>query len=293
MARRTLAHPDADTALSGSFGPNRKSALRTRLFHVIFEADSRVGRAFDMALIVAIVASVAVVMLESVAYVRTQYPTALRIAEWVFTVLFTIEYLLRLYVVDRPRRYARSFFGVIDLLAILPTYLSVLIPGAQFFLVVRLLRILRVFRVLKLVEYLDEADVLVTALRHSRRKIFLFLFAVLTLTVILGSLMYLIEGEANGFTSIPRSVYWAIVTLTTVGYGDISPQTNLGQFLASVIMVVGYGIIAVPTGIVTAELTSETTRRAQAAVLRCPRCGHDSHTPGAHYCDQCGERLES
>lgn len=287
-----LQDPATPKPLSLDFRPNTKSPFLTRLYHIIFEAESPAGRGFDVALIVVIVASVAVVMLESVTYVRLQYATLLRTAEWVFTVLFTAEYLLRLAVVDRPVKYAKSFFGVVDVLAILPTYLSLLIPGAQFLLAIRLLRILRVFRVLKLVKYLEDADVLVTALQQSRRKIYLFMFAVLNLTVVLGSLMYFIEGEEHGFTSIPRSVYWAIVTLTTVGYGDISPQTNMGQFLASAIMIVGYGIIAVPTGIVTAELTHETARRAKDRTrTACSRCGLDQHPIDARYCHRCSERI--
>ena len=304
MARRPLGHPDAPTPLSGSFGPDRRNRALRRLYHIIFEADTPVGRAFDIVLILAILGSVAVVMLESIASVREQYADALRAAEWGLTVLFTAEYLLRLAVVDQPSKYARSFFGVIDLLAIVPTYISVLIPGAQYLLVVRLLRILRVFRVLKLVEYLDEAHLLITALRHSRRKISIFLFAVLTLVVIIGSLMYLVEGEANGFTSIPRGIYWAIVTLTTVGYGDISPQTNLGQAFAALVMILGYAIIAVPTGIVTAEITAETTRAqaAQSASLShmnaltltkqmCLQCGLAEHADDALFCRRCGAAL--
>ena len=293
--RIKLGHPAAATPLSGSFGPNRKSPALTRLYHIIFEADTPLGKAFDVTLILVIIASVIVVMLESVASYRAQYPSFLRAAEWVFTILFTVEYLLRLACVDKPVRYARSFFGVIDLLAVIPTYLSVLVPGAQFLLVVRLLRILRVFRVLKLAEYLVEVDILVMALRDSRRKILIFMFAVLTLTVILGSLMYLIEGDANGFTSIPRGVYWAIVTLTTVGYGDISPQTDLGQAFASMIMILGYGIIAVPTGIVTAEMTRQAIDRKgeRGSQDECPRCGLEPHDADARYCKRCGEALSA
>ena len=291
--RVKLGHPEAATPLSGAFGPNRKSPAWARLYHIIFEADTPPGKLFDVTLIVAIVASVIVVMLESVGSFRALYPSFLRTAEWVFTILFTLEYILRLRCVDKPARYARSFFGVIDLLAVVPTYVSILIPGAQFFLVVRLMRILRVFRILKLAAYLVEAELLVSALRDSRRKVLIFMFTVLTLTVVLGSLMYLIEGDANGFTSIPRSVYWAIVTLTTVGYGDISPQTNLGQAFASMIMILGYGIIAVPTGIVTAEMTRLAIDRGQPAGSQdvCPRCGLKPHDLDARYCKRCGEAL--
>ena len=228
---------------------------RKVLYETIFEADTTAGRWFDILLIVSILISVSVVMLDSVSAVRTVFGKWLLCLEWFFTLLFTVEYLLRLLCIGRPIRYAASFFGVVDLMSIAPTYLSLLVPGSQYLIVIRILRILRVFRILKLVQYLGEAQLLVQALRSSRRKITVFLFAVLTLVIIFGSLMYLIEGEANGFTSIPRSIYWAVVTLTTVGYGDISPQTGPGQMLAAVIMILGYGIIAVPTGIVTVEMS--------------------------------------
>lgn len=261
---------------------------RQRLYIIIFEADTPAGKGFDVALIGMILASVLVVMLESVASYRINYGEVLRAAEWVFTILFTIEYFLRLACVRKPARYATSFFGIVDLLAIVPTYVSAIVPGAQYLLVVRVLRILRVFRVLKLAHHIKEAEVLSRALYNSRRKVTVFLFTVFTLVVILGSLMYLIEGEANGFTSIPSSVYWAIVTLTTVGYGDVSPQTPLGQALASLIMIMGYAIIAVPTGIVTAELAllPRTDPR------RCPTCGVDNQPLQAVFCHQCGNQLE-
>ncbi|HMB90281.1 MAG TPA: ion transporter [Rhodothermales bacterium] len=279
------------------FGADRLHGWRLKLYIVIFESDTRGGKAFDVALIWVIIASVVVVMLESIDTVRTEYGDLLYLLEWGFTILFTIEYVLRLLCVGRPVRYAISFFGIVDLLAVIPTYLSLIIPGAQFLLVIRLLRILRVFRVLKLVHYLSEADVLMRALRESRRKITLFLFAVLTLVVILGSLMYLIEGAENGFTSIPRSIYWAIVTLTTVGYGDISPQTNVGQTLAAFIMLIGYAIIAVPTGIVTAEITRAGQEQREASVehgtraLICPSCYAAGHDDDARFCKNCGTRL--
>ena len=278
--------------------------LRHRLHDIIFYAETPAGKLFDVVLIWTIVASVVAVLLESVAAFRIQYGEALRIAEWTFTILFTIEYLLRLWTVGRSLRYAFSFFGIVDLLAVIPTYLSLVFPGAQYLLVVRLLRVLRVFRVLKLATYINEAAVLKTALIASRRKITVFLVAVITLNVILGSLMYLVEGAENGFTSIPRSIYWAIVTLTTVGYGDISPQTNLGQALASVIMIIGYAIIAVPTGIVTAELTRADAADRAARVpneyvarvpkqdaSRCSACNATGHDPDARHCKYCGERL--
>ena len=265
-----------------------KHSWRERLHEVIFEADTKAGKAFDLAVIITILLSVLVVMLESISDVREQFLYELHLAEWIFTILFTIEYILRLACLHRPAKYATSFFGMVDLLAVIPTYLSLLFPGTQYLLVIRLLRILRVFRVLKLAQYLSEAGMLIRALRASSRKITIFLFTVLTLVVILGSLMYLIEGEEHGFTSIPRSIYWAIVTLTTVGYGDISPQTPIGQTLASLVMIMGYAILAVPTGIVSVELA-----RADAIVSTqcCRYCGQEGHAHDAIFCKICGERL--
>src|SRR5918992_838361 len=255
---------------------------RARLHEVIFESDTRAGRYFDLALIWLILLSVATVVLESVREVREQYGKLLYALEWVFTLLFTIEYCLRLLSVRHPLRYARSFFGIVDLLAIIPTYLSILVPGSQYLLVIRILRLLRVFRLLKLSEYVTEADTLRLALRASRRKISVFISAVLLLVVIIGALMYVIEGEANGFTSIPTSIYWAIVTLTTVGYGDLSPRTPLGQILASIVMVIGYGIIAVPTGIVSVEL-ARATRQERMTRQLCLACGAQGHDLDAHW----------
>jgi voltage-gated potassium channel len=267
--------------------PNR--GYRRALYRVVFESDTRAGRAFDLLLIWLIILSVVAVTVDSVATVRAKYGPVLLAAEWAFTGLFTVEYVLRLYSVRRPLRYALSFYGVIDLLAILPTYLSLLIPGAQSLLVVRVLRVLRVFRILKLTEYLRESRVLSDALYASRRKIGVFLLAVLSLIVIIGSLMYLIEGEENGFTDIPTSIYWAVVTLTTVGYGDISPKTSLGRTVAGAVMILGYGIIAVPTGIVTAELTRAGRVSPTPAV--CPGCRAGGHEPDARYCRHCGTAL--
>jgi voltage-gated potassium channel len=265
------------------------SGLRARLHEIIFESHTPAGRAFDVGLLWAIVLSVTAVMLDSVAHLRAEYGPVLRPVEWLFTVLFTVEYLLRLYAVRYPRRYATSFFGLVDLLAILPTYLSVLIPGAQTLLVVRVLRLLRIFRVLKLVSFLGEAEVLLTALRASRPKITVFLVAVLSTVVIMGAVMYLLEGEESGFDSIPRGMYWAIVTMTTVGFGDITPRTIAGQFIASVLMILGYGIIAVPTGIVSVELAAAT--RQPLNPQACPGCGAEGHDPDAVFCKRCGTRL--
>jgi voltage-gated potassium channel len=258
---------------------------RARLWRIIFETDTTSGRTFDVALLIAIVASVIAVMLESVTPVANRYGPELRLAEYVFTGLFTIEYVLRLLCVTRPF-YARSLFGIIDLIAILPTYLSFLLPGAQSLLVIRALRLLRVFRVLKLGRFLGEANVLTTALRASRRKVLVFLGTVLVLVLIFGTAMYLIEGEESGFTSIPRAMYWAVVTMTTVGYGDITPLTVPGQVLAAFIMIMGYSIIAVPTGIVSAEMVE-----AKRTARRCPSCGGIGHDTDAQYCKHCGESL--
>ena len=286
------AHEPFSLAVEDQFGKERLSGWRLRLYEIIFESDTRAGRVFDLLLILAILGSVLAVMLESVAGYRSRYGEVFRLADWGFTLLFTVEYVLRLSCVGRPLRYARSFFGVVDLLAVLPTYLSVLVPGVQYLTVIRLLRVLRVFRVLKLAAYMSETTVLASALAASRRKIEVFLVTVLTLVVILGSLMYLIEGEEHGFTSIPQSIYWAIVTLTTVGYGDISPRTNLGQLLAAAIMLLGYAILAVPTGIVTAEITRANAedRDAHAGRTRTGDMRTGDERP-ATFCKHCGEKL--
>lgn len=267
---------------------SERAAWREELYRIIFGHDTPGGRRFDVALIAAILVSVAAVMLDTVPSIRAEWAGELYAVEWGFTLLFTLEYALRLLCHPRPARYVRSFFGVIDLLAILPTYVSVLLPGSQYVLVVRVLRVLRVYRVMKLVQYLGEADALMTALRESRRKITVFLLAVTVIAIIAGSLMYMVEGPPNGFTSIPVSVYWAIVTLTTVGYGDISPQTPLGQALAALLMMLGYAIIAVPTGIVTVEL-SKLGRGGKPRV--CPDCGESGHDGDAAFCKHCGARL--
>ena len=261
---------------------NKRAPWRDTLHEIIFGAETPAGKWFDILLIVSIIASVLAVMLDSVSSISINYGSLLTGIEWFFTIVFTIEYILRLICVGRPLLYATSFFGIVDLLAIIPTYISLFIPGSEYLLVVRVLRILRIFRVLKLVQYMSEALFLMKALRASIRKIIVFLFTVLTLVIILGSMMYLIEGAENGFTSIPRSIYWAIVTLTTVGYGDISPQTNIGQMLAACIMILGYSIIAVPTGIVTVEL-SQLSSKKKAAQL-CKDCGAEGHDADADFC---------
>jgi voltage-gated potassium channel len=268
---------------------HESSPWRQRLHTVVFEADTAAGRAFDVAVIVCIVTSVAVVVLESIASIDQQWHRELFIAEIAFTTLFTIEYILRLIAVKRPLTYARSFLGLVDLFAFAPTWLSLIFPGAQLFLTLRVIRLLRIFRILKLTEYLSEAGVIASALRASRRKISVFLFAVLALVVLIGAMMYVVEGPENGFASIPTSMYWAIVTLTTVGYGDLSPQTPAGKFLASMVMIIGYAIIAVPTGIVTSEFTA--ARRAGHSRQACPSCGREGHDDDARHCKFCGSAL--
>lgn len=267
----------------------RQGGRRARLYEIIFESDTRAGKAFDIALLACILMSVIATMMISVKAIRDEYGSLLYGLNWLFTLLFTIEYGLRLYSAKAPVRYARSFFGVVDLLAVLPTYLSLFVPNTRFLDVIRILRMLRIFRVMKMVQYVDDADLLLNALVSSRRKIGIFLFAVLTLVVILGSLMYVIEGERNGFSSIPVGVYWAIVTLTTVGYGDISPQTGTGQALAAIIMIIGYSIIAVPTGIVSAEMGMAFAKTKKART--CPVCDAADHDGDAVHCKHCGGKL--
>lgn len=265
------------------------SSLQKKLHRVIFEADTSIGKVFDIGLFCIILLSVAAVLLESVASVRENYAVSLLAAEWGFTLLFSVEYLLRLYCVGRPLRYALSFYGLIDLLAILPSLLSLLIPGIQSLLVIRVLRLLRVFRVLKLPRFVRESGQLKTALVASVRKIAIFTSTVLLLVVIIGALMYLVEGVENGFTSIPVSIYWAIVTLTTVGYGDIAPQTSAGKLLASAVMILGYGVIAVPTGIVTVELSRAMP--PPASTKTCSECAAEGHDDDARYCKYCAAEL--
>lgn len=264
-------------------------SFRETVRDIIFEADTPAGKLFDVTLILAIGLSVVAVMLDSVAVVHKNYAQPMYLLEWIFTILFTAEYIVRLWCIGKPLKYATSFFGVVDLLSILPTYVSLFFPGTQYMLVIRVIRVLRVFRVLKFVKYVSEAETLMKALRGSQRKIVVFLFGVATLVIILGSLMYLIEGEENGFTSIPRGVYWAIVTITTVGYGDVSPQTDLGRTLASFVMILGYCILAVPTGIVTAEMTRYG--RGDFSTRICGECSKEGHESDAAHCKYCGAEL--
>ncbi len=269
------------------------STLKQRLYIIIFGTDTRAGKLFDIVLLWAIVLSVISVMLESVQEIKKEYDAVFNVLEWFFTVLFTIEYALRLWISQHPRKYAFSFFGIIDLLALLPTYLTLIMAGGSYLVVIRSIRLLRIFRILKLGRYLREASVLIDALTASRHKILVFLGAVATLVMIMGTLMYLIEGGDSGFTSIPRSIYWAIVTVTTVGYGDIAPQTAMGQGFAAMLMLMGYAIIAVPTGIVTSEITNaERERRVALSEKRvCNLCGNKENDKDAAFCKKCGTKL--
>ena len=268
------------------------SGWRSTVHEIVFEADTQAGKLFDVILLWLILASVAVVLLESVASIRSEYGGILRGMEWTFTVLFTIEYITRLACIGRPLRYAASFFGLVDLIAILPAYMGLFIEGAQLFMVLRSVRLLRAFRIFKLARYLGEAKLLMQALRASRPKISVFLGGVLVIVVIVGALMYVIEGDQSGFTSIPRSIYWAIVTLTTVGYGDIAPRTTIGQILAASLMVLGYGILAVPTGVVSVELAQAAKKTERTVSTQaCPACGAEGHDPDALYCKHCGTKL--
>ncbi len=270
--------------------PTDASLVRKRkLYKIIYEADTPAGKWFDILLIVFIITSVIAVMLDSVDAIGREYQRALYLAEWFFTIAFTIEYAVRIYCHERPSQYVLSFFGMVDLLSVIPTYLSLLLPGANYLLVIRVIRTLRIFRILKLVQHTKQANLLVRAIISSRQKITVFLFSVSTMVVVFGALMYLIEGPTNGYTSIPKSIYWAVVTLTTVGYGDISPQTPFGQAVSALIMIIGYSIIAVPTGIFTAELAQVI--RQDTNEVTCPRCKKRGHDPGANYCNHCGSQL--
>jgi voltage-gated potassium channel len=274
--------------VKGMYMDKRKNdVLRKKLYTIVFGSDTRGGRLFDKVLLVVIILSIASVFLESVASFRTKYLVYIQVAEWIFTVLFTLEYALRVYSSEKPLRYVLSFYGLIDLIAVLPGYLSLFFAGANYLVVIRAFRLLRVFRILKLSRYLHEGDILRKALQSSMYKITVFIASVVTLVTILGTLMYLIEGNASGFTSIPISIYWAIVTITTVGYGDISPQTPLGQFLASLLMIIGYGIIAVPTGIVSVEMA----RATDEARKKCPYCKASIYPETARFCANCGKEL--
>lgn len=264
---------------------------RLRLFTIIFEADTRAGRLFDLTLIVAILSSVGVVIVDSVGSLAARHGGLLDVLEWMFTLLFTVEYVARLSCVRRPLRYATSFFGIVDLLAILPSYLGFFIPEANLLLDVRILRLLRVFRIFKLVAYVGEFRALGAALAASRRKIFIFLSIVLMIVLLMGTLMYVVEGPEHGYTSIPVGMYWAVVTMTTVGYGDIAPQTDIGRLIASAMMLLGWGIIAVPTGIVSAEMTARRFAAQSPTTRTCHECMSEGHDADAQFCKSCGAKL--
>ena len=265
-----------------------KPSLKHRLHEIIYEADTRGGKLFDVILLIAILASILFVMLESVQSIDEKYGSFLDVAEWVITILFSLEYVLRIITVKKPWKYIFSFYGIIDLLSTIPKYISLILVDSHNLAVLRALRLLRIFRILKVTRYIGASNRLLLALRSSRAKIAVFLLFVLILCIILGTIMYMIEGSENGFTSIPRSVYWAIVTLTTVGYGDIAPVTALGQLIASAIMILGYAIIAIPTGIVGSEMMNA---KIHTNTQSCPNCMRDSHQDGAIFCYHCGDKL--
>lgn len=267
----------------------RSMGWRERLYVIIFFTNTSAGKRFDTWLLIFIFASLVVVMFDSIAYYRLEYGTLLTGLEWFFTAVFAMEYLVRIYTHPEPRKYIFSFYGAIDLLSVLPAFIALLLPDAQYLLVVRAIRMLRVFRVLKLTQYLSQANFLMVALRGSKQKIVVFLLTVTTMVLLFGTLMYVVEGPAHGFTSIPMSIYWAVVTITTVGFGDITPQTPLGKALSTLVMITGYSIIAVPTGIFTAELA--TAMRADSLQHRCPTCEKLSHEPNAAFCSRCGTQL--
>lgn len=268
-----------------------ESPLKRQLRTIIFGTDTPAGRYFDIALMVCILLSVGLVFLDTVEIFHREYGQLISVLEWVFTIIFTIEYGLRLYCATHPVLYARSFYGLVDLLSVLPSYLALLIPGANFTLVIRILRLFRIFRVLKLLRYLSEGNVLLRAMMQSSRKVFLFFFSVSLIVMVLSSVMYVVEGPDNGFSSIPKSVYWTIVTITTVGYGDITPKTGLGQAIAAFTMLIGYSIIAIPTGILTAEISQEVGRHRD--LRSCNQCHKTGHDIDAMYCSRCGCELDS
>lgn len=277
---------------------NLKTNWKTKLHEIIYEADTPAGKLFDIVLLFVIIASIVLVMLESVKSINESYHDLLNILEWAITILFSVEYIARIVSVQKPIKYITSFYGVIDLLSTIPKYLSLIFAGTHALVALRALRLLRVFRILKLARYMGASNNLVSALKASRAKIAVFLFAVIIVSIILGTIMYLVEGEENGFTNIPKSVYWCIVTLTTVGFGDIAPSTPLGQFIASLVMILGYGIIAVPTGIVSAEYTSQKNQSKQDSgnslainTQSCPNCSAENHKDNAEFCYKCGHKL--
>jgi len=264
---------------------------RTRLYEVIFESETPAGKAFDIVLIILIFITVMAVILESIPTIHSRFGALLKFIEWIITILFTIEYIIRIWASPKPHGYIFSFFGIIDFLAIIPTYLGIIFTGAMGFAVIRGLRLLRIFRILKITRYSNEGRIIIEALKASRFKIMVFLFAVIIIVLIIGTMMHFVEGEHNGFTSIPASIYWTIVTLTTVGYGDMTPVSDFGKFIASIVMIIGYGIIAIPTGIVTYELASPTRHPVDKKVKICPGCQNPQNDPDALFCKMCGKEL--
>lgn len=269
----------------------KKLGWRNKVHEIIYEADTPMGKWFDIILFFLIIVSVILVMLESVKEIDLKYHNTLLILEWIITIFFTIEYIARVISIKKPFKYIFSFYGVIDFISTIPLYLSYIFVGSQVFLAVRALRLLRVFRILKLVQFLGEASQLSKAIKASRAKIAVFIYVVLILSIIMGTIMYMVESDEAGFTSIPRSIYWAIVTLTTVGYGDIAPQTSLGQLIATMVMILGYGIIAVPTGIVTAEFTRQEKDKVHVNTTACNTCSAEDHRDNAGHCYNCGAEL--
>ena len=270
-----------------------KKSIKEEIYHTIFEADTWLGKLVDMSIIVLILVSILTVMLESVSVLQQNYGLLFKYLEWIITIIFTLEYLIRLWVVRHPRKFAFSFYGIIDLLSFLPSYIGLIVTGTHGLMVIRALRLLRIFRVLKLDRYISESNYLAKALVVSRYKIGIFLYAVLMIIIIIGAIMYLVEGEQNGFDSIPRSMYWVVVTITTVGFGDIVPHTTLGQFIASFIMILGYAIIAVPTGIVSAEMGRVHYQKIKnSSTIVCPECLKEGHTVDAEFCKYCGSSLK-
>lgn len=270
----------------------QKNSWKNKLHEIIYEADTTQGKLFDVILLVAILTSIILVMLESVQSIDKKYHNTLYFGEWIITILFSIEYLLRIIAIRKPRKYIFSFFGMVDFLSTIPFYLSLFFAGSQGLIALRALRLLRVFRILKLARYIGASNKLILALKASKAKIAVFLFFVLIVCIILGTVMYMIEGQENGFTNIPKSIYWAIVTLTTVGFGDIAPQTPLGQLISSIIMILGYSIIAIPTGIVSSEI-SKTSETLDTNTQSCPNCLKEKHAKNAIYCYHCGSTLNA
>lgn len=293
LAMRFLASKPLLLRITGeqmqTMGKPSETDFRERLHEIIFEADTKAGKLFDTVLLILIAASVLVVMLESIAPLQQRHARLFTQIEWGFTAFFTIEYILRLYCVYRPRKYATSFFGIVDLLAVLPSYLVLVLPAAQYFLIIRAFRLIRIFRIFKMAHFISEGNTIMEALRASRAKITVFITFIILMVIIIGAIMYLIEGGSNdSFSSIPRAIYWAIVTLTTVGYGDITPHTAIGQFVSAIVMIMGYAVIAVPTGIVSAEFVN---KQKKVSTQACRYCGLEGHDQDATFCKYCGERL--